>query len=184
MVFPATMKDDLGRRVLLQRAAVVAALGAFARPSVAKTGGPQIYGVGRVGDPIEGRTIPGPSDFGFTVDPQGGTFVCSMFGETGGFKGCNIMTVQGGVTPRSLQIFKGTATFSGKVDIFVQPDVFVNIGDPFLSLADLDFQVEAKLGGPGQASIVLHIPATTAAVGGDTGGVLQFGRIERRRVRR
>ena len=177
-------RHDITRRVLLQRAAVAAALGALARPSAARTGGPQIYGVGRVGDPIAGRTIPGPSDFGFTVDPEGGTFVCSMFGETGGFKGCNIMTVQGGVTPNSLQIFKGTATFAGKVDIFSQPDVFVNIGDPFLSLADLDFQVEAKLGGPGKASMILHIPAATAAVGGDTGGVLQFGRIERRRVRR
>lgn len=172
------------RRVLMQRAAFAAAAAAFARPAAARTGGPQIYGVGRVGDPIPGRTIPGPSDIGFTVDPDGGTFVCSMFGETGGFKGCNIMTVQGGVTPRSLQIFKGTATFSGKVDIFVQPDVFVNVGEPFLSLADLDFQIEARLGGPGRASIILTIPAATPAVGGDTGGVFQFGRIERRRVRR
>jgi hypothetical protein len=178
------MQNDLTRRLLLRRAAIAAAVGALARPAAARTVGPQIYGVGRVGEPIPGRTIPGPSDFGFTVDPEGGTFVCSMFGETGGFKGCNIMTVQGGVTARSLQIFRGTATFSGKVDIFVQPDVFVNIGEPFLSLADLDFNVEAKLGGPGVASIILNIPAATAAVGGDTGGVLQFGRVERRRVRR
>jgi len=181
--YPVDMADALTRRALLRQAGIVAALTAVARPSEARRGDPQIYGVGRIGDPIAGRTIPGPSDFGFTVDPQGGTFVCSMFGETGGFKGCNIMTVQGGVTPRSLQIFRGTATFSGKVDIFVQPDVFVNIGDPFLSLADLDFQVEAKLGGPGKASMILTIPAATPAVGGDTGGVLQFGRIERRRVR-
>jgi hypothetical protein len=178
------MPNDITRRVLLQRAAIVAAMSALPRPAEARNRGPQIYGVGRVGDPIPDRTIPGPSDFGFTVDPDGGTFVCSMFGETGGFKGCNIMTVQGGVTPRSLQIFRGTATFSGKVDIFVQPDVFVNIGEPFLSLADLDFHVEAKLGGPGVASMILVVPAATAAVGGDTGGVLQFGRIERRRVRR
>jgi len=175
--------NDITRRVLLGQMTIAAALAAAARPAAARSGGPQIYGVGRVGDPIPGKTIPGPSDFGFTVDPDGGTFVCSMFGETGGFKGCNIMTVQGGVTPRSLQIFRGTATFAGKVDIFVQPDVFVNIGDPFLSLADLDFQVEAKLGGPGKASMILRIPAATPAVGGDTGGVLQFGRIERRRVR-
>ena len=33
------------------------------------------------------------------ADREGGTFVCSMFGpDTGGFKGCNIMTVQGRVT--------------------------------------------------------------------------------------
>jgi len=176
--------SEVTRRALLRRAAVAAAMSAVVTPGEARTGGPQIYGVGRIGDPIPGRTIPGPSDFGFTVDPEGGTFVCSMFGETAGFKGCNIMTVQGGITARSLQIFKGTATFSGKVDIFVQPDVFVNIGQPFLTLADLDFQVEARLGGPGTASMVLHIPAATAAVGGDTGGMLRFGRIERRRVRR
>ena len=175
---------DITRRGLLGQMTLAAALAAAGvRPAGARTRGPQIYGVGRIGDPLAGRTIPGPSDFGFTVDPDGGTFVCSMFGETGGFKGCNIMTVQGGVTPRSLQIFRGTATFAGKVDIFVQPDVFVNFGEPFLSLADLDFQVEAKLGGPGKASMLLRIPATTEAVGGDTGGVLQFGRIERRRVR-
>jgi hypothetical protein len=178
------MTDLLTRRSLLWHAAVTAAVGAVARPASARTRGPQLYGVGRIGPPIAGRTLPGPSDFGFTADPEGGTFVCSMFGETGGFKGCNIMTVQGGITPRSLQIHRGTATFAGKVDIFVQPDVFVNVGEPFLSLADLDFQVEATLGGPGTASMILHIPAATAAVGGDTGGVLAFGRIERRRVRR
>ena len=145
--------------------------------------GPQIFGSGRIGASLEGRTIPSPSDFGFTADPSGGTFVCSMFGETSGFKGCTLMTVQGNVTPASLQIFKGKATFSGKVDILVLPDVFFNSG-PYLSLGDMDYQCEAVLGGPGKATIVVHIGGVTGTVGGDTGGVVEFGRIERKRIRR
>ena len=171
------------RRSLLRRAAVLAAAGATGRAHAARSKGPAIYGVGRIGAPIEGRTLPGPSDFGFAADGEGGTFVCSMFGETSGFAGCNLMTVQGGITPGSLQIFRGNATFAGKVDIMVQPDVFSGSGAPFLTLNDLDFQVEAKLGGPGKASMVLIIPAVTDTVGGNTGGVVAIGRIERKRVR-
>ncbi len=177
------MSVPISRRALLHGTALAALLGTVGRPAEARTRGPQIYGVGRIGEPLPGETVPGPSDFGFTVDPEGGTFVCSMFGETSGFKGCNLMTVQGGVTPRSLQIHRGTATFSGVVDILVSPDVFVNLGAPILSIADVDFQVTARLGGPGKASMILHIPAVTDAIGGDTGGTLLFGRIERRKVR-
>src|SRR5262245_19980919 len=139
--------------------------------------------MGRIRDNLPGKTIPSPSDFGFTADPTGGTFLCSMFGpETGGFKGCNLMTVEGIVTPNSLQIFHRTATFSGKVSIMVSPDVFTNTG-LVLTLGDVDIQVTAQLGGPGKATMILHIPAVTSTLGGDTGGVVAFGRIERRTVR-
>jgi hypothetical protein len=150
----------------------------------AATRGPQIAGSGRIHDPLPGVTIPSPSDFGFAVDANGGTFVCSMFGPgTGGFKGCDAMTVEGVVTPGSLQIHRGTATFSGKVSVLVAPDVFFGTGAPVVTAADQDFTVTVQLGGPGRATMVLHIPSATAVVGGDTGGVVAFGRIEKRRIR-
>jgi hypothetical protein len=165
-------------------AGAVVAFGHAAAPSAAIGGRrqPQIVGSGRIGEPIPGKTIPSPSDFGFAADLAGGTFVCSMFGpETGGWKGCSLMTIEGIVTPSSLQLFRGTATFSGKVAIFVFPDVFT--GGPYLSLGDVDYQVTATLGGPGEASMILHIPAVTETVGGDTGGIVAIGRIARKRVR-
>jgi len=175
----------IDRRVFLRSVAAgaVAGLGHAALPSTAiGARRAQIVGSGRIGDPLPGRTIPSPSDFGFAADLEGGTFVCSMFGpETGGFKGCTLMTVEGIVTPNSLQIFRGTATFSGKVAIFLFPDVFG--GGPYLSLGDVDFQVTATLGGPGKASMILHIPDVTEPVGGDTGGYVAVGRIARKRVR-
>jgi hypothetical protein len=179
------------RRTFLRGAAAgtVATLGVGAAlPASAATRGPQIVGTGRIGDNIPGKTIPSPSDFGFAADRQGGgTFVCSMYGpETGGFKGCNLMTIEGVITPNSLQIFRGTATFSGKVSIFASPDVFSSPPESrglILNLGDIDIQVTLVLGGPGKASMILHAPAVTAAVGGDTGGIVEFGRIERRRIR-
>jgi hypothetical protein len=181
------MMARISRRTFLRGAAAgtVVTLGAgTALPASAATRGPQIVGMGRIMRNIPGKTIPSPSDFGFAADRQGGgTFVCSMYGpQTGGFKGCTLMTIQGVITPNSLQIFRGTATFSGKVSVFAIPDVFFNSG-PFLNAGDLDIQVTLTLGGPGKASMILHVPAATAAVGGDTGGIVEFGRIERRRIR-
>lgn len=173
------------RRSLLRGAvaSTVIGLGAATAPSVAAAGrGAQIVGSGRIGRSVEGKTIPSPSDFGFTADLVGGMFVCSMYGpETGGFRGCTLMTVEGIVTPNSFQLFRGTATFSGLVAIFVFPDVFT--GGPYLNLGGVAFQVSVVLGGPGKASMVLHMPAVVDALGGDTGGIVEFGRIERRRVR-
>jgi hypothetical protein len=176
----------ISRRIFLQGAAAgTAALGlGTALPASAGSRNPQIVGTGRISQNIPGKTIPSPSDFGFAADlHNGGTFVCSMFGpQTGGFKGCDLMTVQGVITAGSLQIFRNTATFSGKVSIFAIPDVFFNSG-PYLNVGDQDIQVSVTLGGPGKATMILHIPAATAAVGGDTGGVVEFGRIDRKRIR-
>src|SRR5438477_7631767 len=64
-----------------------------------------VIGAGRIGNPIQDRTIPSASDFGFAVTGRGGTFVCSMAGpETGGFAGFRVMLVEGPVTPGSLEI--------------------------------------------------------------------------------
>src|SRR5689334_3386683 len=150
------------RRFLGYAGAATVGLGALAagvRSAAARKTGPQIFGSGRVKAPLSGRTIPSPSDFGFTAAAAGGNFVCSMFGpETGGFRGCNLMTVEGTVLPGSLQIHRGVATFAGEVAILVTPDVFFHTG-LVLSVAPTPYTVEAKLGGPGKAYMVLHIPA-------------------------
>ena len=182
------MAKPFSRRSFLRGAAVGAAVGLSTRvsgPSAAEAmRKPQIYGVGRIGGQnLEGQTIPSPSDFGFTASAEGGSFVCSMFGPaTGGFKGCNIMTVEGSVVPGSLQVHRGTASFSIEVAIFASPDVFTNSG-PILNIGPLPGTIQVKLGGPGKATMQMTIPDVTAAVGGDTGGVVEFGRIEKRRVR-
>jgi hypothetical protein len=178
--------DAVTRRRFLERAGLASAvigLGALSlgTPGIAEAGQAQVAGTGRVQDPLVGVTIPSPSDFGFAAHRDGGTFVCSMFGpETGGFINCILMTVQGNVTPGSLVTSARTATFSGKVDIFLFPDVINN--QPFLLLEDNDYTVTATLGGPGKASMVLHIPNTYAALGGDTGGIVQVGAIKRQRI--
>lgn len=181
------MQTPFSRRSFLRHAAVGAAVGLSAHTlditDAEARKRPQIYGVGRIGTNIEGVTIPSPSDFGFTADLEGGQFVCSMFGSaTGGFKGCNIMTVEGTVTENTLQIFRGTASFGIKVSIFAQPDVFTNSG-PILSIGPLPGTIKVKLGGPGKATMQMTIPDVTPAVGGDTGGIVQYGRIEKRRIR-
>jgi hypothetical protein len=176
------MSHAITRRAFVGQSLVWSAGLAGARVEAAGGKGPQIYGTGRIGPNLPGKTIPSPSDFGFAGDPDGGSFVCSMYGpQTGGFKGCNLMTVEGIITPGSVQAFKRTATFSGKVSVFVFPDVFS--GGPYLNLGDLDMTVTLELGGPGKASMILHIPAVAGALGGDTGGIVQFGRIDRKRIR-
>lgn len=143
-----------------------------------------VLGSGRVGEPLPGVTVPSPSDFSFAADEKGGFFLCSMFGpETGGFLGCNLMTVQGVVAPGTIEIRRGIVTFSGKVDIFLFPNIFIEPPGPYLNAAANDFTAIARLGGPGKASLVLRIPVATANVGGDTGGVLRYGRISRVRIR-
>lgn len=183
------MPEPVSRRSFLRGAAVGAAAGfgvrtLGARDAEANTKGPQIYGVGRIGQNLPGKTIPSPSDFGFAADATGGGFVCSMFGpETGGFKGCNIMTVEGTVTPGTLQVFRGTASFSILVGIFVSPNVFANPIEPLATIGPVPGTIEVKFGGPGKATMIMRIPAVTEPVGGDTGGVVLFGRIEKRRIR-
>ena len=184
----AFQSRGISRRQLLRHASAGAALGIAGFPgrdAIAALRGPRIAGSGRIsGTPVEGRTIPSPSDFGVAADDDGGLFVCSMFGpETGGFKGCSIMTVEGTITARSLQIHRGVVTVAGVLAIFVSPDVFTGSGAPVLSIAPTPFTVEARLGTGGKAYMILEIPAVTDAVGGNTGGYLAYGRIEKHVIR-
>ena len=79
-------------------------------------------GAGLIGGPIPGKTINSPSDFGFAVTSEGGTFVCSMAGPlTGGFKGLTVMTVEGPVDRGSLKVTGRTATFRGKATVVLVP---------------------------------------------------------------
>ena len=172
----------LSRRTVLRGTSAAIALAAST--GYAAKGRLAVVGMGRIQDPIEGVTVPSPSDFGFAADEAGGTFVCSMFGpETGGFRGCNLMTVQGIVTPGTITIQRGVVSFSGKVDVFVFPDVFSDPPGPYLNAAANDFTVIAELGGPGKATMILKVPFATPAIGGDTGGIVRVGRIKRSRVR-
>jgi hypothetical protein len=177
----------LSRRRFLSVAAMSAAgiAATSPHPADAARRAQVLYGTGRVSEPIPGVTIPSPSDFGFSVDESGGYFLCSMFGpETGGFQGCDLMTVQGVVAPGTLALARGAANFAGTLDVFVFPNVFVDPPEPYMNAAALSFTVNVVLGGPGQGRLVLSIPAVTEALGGDTGGIIARGRIARRRERR
>jgi hypothetical protein len=177
------MADALTRRRFLHGAASGAALLSVA-PAYAARGKLAAFGSGQVREPIPGVTVPSPSDFSFAADEEGGFFLCSMFGpETGGFLGCDLMTVQGVVSPGTIQIKRGVVTFSGKLDIFLFPNIFTQPPGPYLNAAANDFTAIARFGGPGKGSLVLKIPVATANVGGDTGGILQYGRIGRARIR-
>jgi hypothetical protein len=97
---------------------VAAALIAFA-PSAVASSGPAVRGGGVVGGPL-GVT----SQLGFTATSSGGSFLCVMAGRSGGFpfgpfQNVQQMHVQGRVTPGSLSITGGEATFSGTATIHV-----------------------------------------------------------------
>jgi hypothetical protein len=177
--------DVFTRRHFLGLAGTSAAAVALAaRPAQAAGRQRMLVGSGRIFDNIPGVTIPSPSDFGFSADEMGGFFLCSMFGAaTGGWRGCTLMTLQGVVTPGTLEIERGVAIFSGIIDAFVFPNVFVDPPDPYLNAAGVQYTANLTLGGAGEARMILNIPVFTEALGGDTGGIVQFGRIEKKRVR-
>jgi hypothetical protein len=135
----------------------------------------QLVGAGLIGDPIAGKTINSPSDFGFAAAENGGTFVCSMAGPlTGGFKGFVVMTVEGPVTQGSLKMQGTTATFSGTATVVLVPGMKK---EPVQILSNIAFAVTVGLGGPGKAWLMMKVPAFTQALGGDTGGVVKAGGI-------
>jgi len=173
----------LSRRRLITLAGAGAA-GLAAPPLARAARGVRVVGAGRIGANLPGITIESPSEFSFACDAEGGFFLCSMFGpDVGGWKGCQLMTLQGRVTAGTLAIRRDTATFSGEFSMFVFPDVFSNPPGPYLSAAGVQFDVNAVIGGPGKARMILHVPLVTETLGGDTGGVVELGRIERKRIR-
>ena len=81
--------------------------------------GPSVRGGGVVDGPL-GTT----SQLGFTATSAGGSFLCVMAGRSGGFPfgpwtSIQQMHVQGRVTPGSLKITGGVATFDGMATIHV-----------------------------------------------------------------
>jgi len=138
-----------------------------------------VIGAGRIGNSLQGTTIPSASDFGFAVSGRSGTFVCSMAGpETGGFAGFRAMLVEGPVTPGSLEIHERDVSFSGFATIALIPGMN---GASQTVLDGVPYTVSARPGTAGRARMILNIPAFTQALGGDTGGVVAQGaiRIER-----
>ncbi len=155
---------------------LVIALGILVLPgSVSMASSMQLTGAGLIGKPISGKTINSPSDFGFAVSADGGTFVCSMAGPlTGGFKGLTVMTVEGPVTKGSLKVRAATASFSGTATVVLVPGLNK---EPVQVLNNVPFIATVGFGGPGKGWLILKVPSFTKTLGGDTGGVLKLGNI-------
>ncbi len=135
----------------------------------------QLVGGGLIGSPIKGTTIDSPSDFGFAVTPDGGTFLCSMAGPlTGGFKGLKVMTVEGPVTKNSLRFHGSTASFAGNATVVLVPGMQK---EPVQVLTDVPYTVMVGMGGAGQGWLMMTVPQFTKALGGDTGGMVKVGSI-------
>jgi hypothetical protein len=164
--------------VRLRLLGVFVALGLFVfaiSTSPGRASSAQIVGGGLIGGPIKGKTIDSPSDFGFAVTADGGTFVCSMAGPlTGGFKGLKVMTVEGPVTKGSLSLHGKTATFKGNATVVLVPGMH---REPVQILADVPYSVTTGLGGPGKGWLMMQVPQFTKVLGGDTGGMVKVGSI-------
>ena len=149
---------------------VSAALIALA-PSVEASSGPAVRGGGVV-DGQPGMT----SQLGFTATSSGGSFLCVMAGRSGGFQfaswqSIQQMQVQGRVTPGSLSITNGVATFSGTATIHVVGTT--STGPLAVTLFDVPFVSTQAAGGAGIAWHQLDVPA----VGVVASGFLKTGRI-------
>ena len=135
---------------LLVSAALMAAL-----PSAATASGPAVRGGGVVDGPL-GVT----SQLGFTASSSGGSFLCVMAGRSGGFpfgpwQSIQQMHVQGHVTPGSLTISGGVATFSGIATIHVVGTTAT--GRMAVTLTDVPFTSTQAAGGAGVAWHLLEV---------------------------
>ena len=148
-------------RVLRGPAALLAsvALMTLLSPAVAASG-PAVRGGGVVNGPL-GTT----SQLGFTATSSGGAFLCVMAGRSGGFPfgpwlSIQQMHVQGRVTPGSLSITDGVATFSGTATIHVigktSSGVFAT------TLSNVPFVSTQTAGGAGVARHTLDVPGIGA----------------------
>jgi hypothetical protein len=125
-----------------------AALVALA-PSAAASSGPAVRGGGVVDGPL-GST----SQLGFTATDSGGSFLCVMAGRSGGFpfgpwQNIQQMHVQGRVTPGSLSISGGVATFTGMATIHVVGTT--STGRLDMTLSNVPFTSTQAAGGAGVA---------------------------------
>ena len=118
-------------------------------PAAAAASGPAVRGGGVVDGPL-GTT----SQLGFTATSSGGSFLCVMAGRSGGFpfgpwQNIQQMHVQGRVTPGSLSISGGVATFSGTATIHVIGTT--STGRLAMTLSDVPFVSTQAAGGAGVA---------------------------------
>jgi hypothetical protein len=138
---------------------LVAALLALT-PSALAASGPAVRGGGVVGGPL-GTT----SQLGFTATNAGGAFLCVMAGRSGGFPfgpwdSIQQMHVQGRVTPGSLCITGGVATFSGTATIHVVGRT--TGGRLAVTLSDVPFVSTQAAGGAGVAWHLLEVSGVGA----------------------
>jgi hypothetical protein len=140
-------------------------------PSVAASSGPAVRGGGVVDGP-PGMT----SQLGFTATSSGGSFLCVMAGRSGGFpfdrwQSIQQMQVQGRVTPGSLSITNGVATFAGTATIHVVGTTAT--GRLAVTMTDVPFVSTQAAGGAGVAWHRLDVPA----VGVVARGFMKTGHI-------
>jgi len=138
---------------------VSAALIALA-PSAVASSGPAVRGGGVVDGPL-GVT----SQLGFTATSSGGSFLCVMAGRSGGFpfgpwQSIQQMQVQGRVTPGSLSITGGVATFSGTAKIHVVGTT--STGRFKVTMLDVPFVSTQAAGGAGVAWHLLEVSGVGA----------------------
>lgn len=161
-------------RWVIRVAAAVTVLLAAGLPT---SGAPsvQLVGAGLIDDPVPGKTIHSPSDFGFAVTADGGTFVCSMGGPlTGNFMGMKVMTVEGPVARGTLKVSGDTAAFAGTATVVLAPGMKK---EPVEILNNIPYSVTVGLGGPRKAWLIMKVPSFTKALSGDTGGLVKIGTI-------
>jgi hypothetical protein len=101
------------------------------------------------------------SQLGFTATSSGGSFLCVMAGRSGGFafgpwQNIQQMHVQGRVTPGSLSITGGVATFSGLATIHVVGTT--SSGRMDVTMSDVPFTSTQAAGGAGVAWHRLDVP--------------------------
>ena len=129
-------------------------------PSAVASPGAAVRGGGVVSGPL-GTT----SQLGFTATTSGGAFLCVMAGRSGGFpfgpwQSVQQMHVQGRVTPGSLSVTAGVATFSGTATIHVIGKT--SSGIFATTLYDVPFTSTQAAGGAGVAWHLLDVPGVGA----------------------
>jgi hypothetical protein len=140
-------------------------------PATVAASGPAVRGGGVV-DGARGTT----SQLGFTATNSGGSFLCVMAGRSGGFpfgpwQSIQQMHVQGRVTPGSLEVTDGVATFRGIATIHVIGTTAS--GEFAVTLTDVPFSSTQAAGGAGVAWHLLDVPG----IGAFGPATLKAGRI-------
>jgi len=140
-------------------------------PSAVASSGPAVRGGGVVDGPL-GTT----SQLAFTATSSGGSFLCVMAGRSGGFpfgpwQSVQQMQVEGRVTPGSLSITAGVATFSGSATIHVIGKTSSGIFKT--TLFDVPFVSTQTSGGAGVAWHLLQV----SGVGAFGPGPMKTGHI-------